>query len=185
MLDFSMILAPLLQLWWLIPIVVFVLFFKSATGKGMVGEGMLNSFLGISLNKEEYRILKDVTLPTEDGTTQIDHIVVSRYGIFVIETKNYKGWIFGSKHQKKWTQSIYGKKHTFQNPLHQNYKHTKTLQKLLNLDDDKIFSIVTSNLVFSQWSSIFANDKVVTTAILDRLLHHSHVINILGDSYRP
>lgn len=45
-------------------------------------------------------------------------------------------------------------------------------------------TIVTSNLVFSQWSGIFANDKVVTTAILDRLLHHSHVINILGDSYR-
>jgi len=45
-------------------------------------------------------------------------------------------------------------------------------------------TIVTSNLVFSQWSEIFANDKVITTAILDRLLHHSHVINILGDSYR-
>ena len=45
-------------------------------------------------------------------------------------------------------------------------------------------TIVTSNLVFSQWAGIFANDKVVTTAILDRLLHHSHVINILGDSYR-
>lgn len=45
-------------------------------------------------------------------------------------------------------------------------------------------TILTSNLVFSQWSGIFANDKVVTTAILDRLLHHSHIINILGDSYR-
>jgi DNA replication protein DnaC len=45
-------------------------------------------------------------------------------------------------------------------------------------------TIVTSNLVFSQWNGIFANDKVVTTAILDRLLHHSYVINILGDSYR-
>ena len=45
-------------------------------------------------------------------------------------------------------------------------------------------TIITSNLVFSQWNTIFANDKVVTTAILDRLLHHSHVINILGDSYR-
>ena len=45
-------------------------------------------------------------------------------------------------------------------------------------------TIVTSNLVFSQWSGIFANDKVVTTAILDRLLHHSHIINILGDSFR-
>jgi len=49
---------------------------------------------------------------------------------------------------------------------------------------ERASTIVTSNLVFSQWSSIFANDKVVTTAILDRLLHHSHVINILGDSYR-
>lgn len=45
-------------------------------------------------------------------------------------------------------------------------------------------TILTSNLVFSQWASVFANDKVVTTAILDRVLHHSHVINILGDSYR-
>ena len=106
MLDISIILAPLLQLWWLIPIVIVVLFFKSATGKGIVGEGMLNSFLGISLNKEEYRLLKDVTLPTEDRTTQIDHIIISRYGRFVIETKNYKGWIFGSEHQKRWTQSI-------------------------------------------------------------------------------
>lgn len=44
--------------------------------------------------------------------------------------------------------------------------------------------IVTSNLVFSQWAGVFANDKVVTTAILDRLLHHSHIINIQGDSYR-
>jgi len=39
-------------------------------------------------------------------------------------------------------------------------------------------------VVFSQWAGIFANDKVVTTAILDRLLHHSHIINIQGNSYR-
>ena len=43
---------------------------------------------------------------------------------------------------------------------------------------------LTSNLVFSKWTQIFANDKVVTTAILDRILHHSHIINIQGDSYR-
>ena len=45
-------------------------------------------------------------------------------------------------------------------------------------------TIITSNLVFSKWSSVFAGDKVVTTAILDRLLHHSHIINIQGESYR-
>ena len=142
MLDFSIILAPLLQLWWLTPIAIIVIFFKSSTGKGVFGEWMLNSFLNISLNKAEYKLLKDVTLPTEDGSTQIDHIIVSRYGIFVVETKNMKGWIFGSEHQKRWTQSIYGKTHSFQNPLHQNYKHTKTLQKLLDLDDGKVFSVV-------------------------------------------
>jgi restriction system protein len=83
-----------------------------------------------------------VTLPTEDGTTQIDHIIVSRYGVFVIETKNMKGWIFGSAQQKTWTQKIYRHTNTFQNPLHQNYKHTQTLQSALALDPDKLFSLI-------------------------------------------
>lgn len=49
---------------------------------------------------------------------------------------------------------------------------------------EKSSTILTSNLVFSKWTQIFAGDKVVTTAILDRVLHHSHIINIQGDSYR-
>jgi len=49
---------------------------------------------------------------------------------------------------------------------------------------EKGSTILTSNLVFSKWAQVFAGDKVVTTAILDRLLHHSHIINIQGDSYR-
>nr|WP_319923560.1 nuclease-related domain-containing protein [Acinetobacter wanghuae] len=60
----------------------------------------------------------------------MDHIVMSPYGLFVIETKNYKGWIFGSERQKQWTQTIYRQKHKFQNPIHQNYKHIKTLESL-------------------------------------------------------
>jgi len=54
-----------------------------------------------------------------------------------------KGWIFGDEHQKTWTQKIYKHTNKFQNPLHQNYKHTKTIESLLELDKDKIFSIVT------------------------------------------
>ena len=142
MIDFSTVLAPLLQLWWLLPITAVILFFKSPTGKGIVGEGLLNFVINIALDKKKYQLLKNVTLPTECGTTQIDHIIVSQYGIFAIETKNYKGWIFGSEHSKTWTQSIYGKKNTFQNPLHQNYKHVKVLQKLLNLDENQIISVV-------------------------------------------
>jgi len=49
---------------------------------------------------------------------------------------------------------------------------------------EKSSTILTSNLIFSQWAQIFGGDKIVTTAILDRILHHSHVINIQGESYR-
>ncbi|CCK80600.1 putative nuclease [Desulfobacula toluolica Tol2] len=87
-------------------------------------------------------MIKNVTLPTEDGTTQIDHIIVSKYGIFVVETKNMKGWIFGSERQKMWTQKIFKYNTKFQNPLHQNYKHVKTLQNMLNIEPEKIFSVI-------------------------------------------
>ena len=71
-------------------------------------------------------------MPDEQaGTTQIDHILLSPYGIFIIETKNYKGWIFGSERQKLWTQKIFKKSYKFQNPLHQNYKHQKVLEQVL------------------------------------------------------
>ena len=44
--------------------------------------------------------------------------------------------------------------------------------------------IVTSNLSFGQWNNTFADDKVLTAAMLDRLLHHSHVLQCRGESYR-
>jgi len=175
MLDFSVILASLLQLWWLLPIIVIVAFFKSPIGKGMVGEGVLNFVINIVLDKKKYQLLKNVTLRTDNGTTQIDHIIVSQYGVFVIETKNYKGWIFGSEHSKIWTQSIYGKKSTFQNPLHQNYKHVKTLQKLLNLDYNKIFSVV----VFvgeSTFKTEMPNNVVYPLGLLKFIKSHQIVL---------
>ena len=119
------------------------MFFKTPFAKGIFGEFLVNLTVNLKLDKKKYHLLKNVTLPTEGGTTQIDHIIVSQYGIFVIETKNMKGWIFGGEHQKTWTQKIYKHTNKFQNPLHQNYKHTKTIESLLDLETDKIFSIVT------------------------------------------
>ena len=86
-------------------------------------------------------MINDLTLQDEQGqTTQIDHIILSPYGIFVIETKNYKGWIFGNAKQKQWTQTIYQRKHKFQNPIHQNYRHIKILQSILqDVVDESLF----------------------------------------------
>jgi len=142
MMSLSTILTPLLQLWYLIPIILVIAIFKTPWGKGIIGEFLVNTATSLKLDKKKYHLIKNVTLPTEDGTTQIDHIIVSEYGIFVVETKNMKGWIFGDAKQKFWTQKLYKHTNKFQNPLRQNYKHIKTIQNTLSIDQDKIFSVI-------------------------------------------
>ena len=128
--------------WFLFPIAALAVIIKTPWFKGVVGEFIVNIAARIFLNKNEYHLIKNVTLPTEDGTTQIDHIIVSKYGVFVVETKNMKGWIFGGPRQKTWTQKIYKHSNKFQNPLLQNYKHVKTIESLLELNEHQIFSMV-------------------------------------------
>lgn len=110
--------------------------------KGWFGEKFVGLLFKLHLPKHLYQVYHNVTLPTEAGSTQIDHIVVSRFGIFCIETKNMQGWIFGSERQAKWTQVIFKKKTSFQNPLRQNYKHTETLRTLLNLPKESVHSVI-------------------------------------------
>ena len=141
--DFSPIIEPVFSaLWYLIPIVIIASIIQSPWFKGVLGEFWVNLGARLFLKKDIYHLIKNVTLPTPDGSTQIDHVIVSRYGVFVIETKNMKGWIFGGVKQKLWTQQIYKRKERFQNPLHQNYKHVKTLQELLDLSDEQVHSVV-------------------------------------------
>jgi restriction system protein len=128
--------------WYVIPIAVLTVVVKSPWFKGAVGELIVNLSAKLLLDKKRYRMIKNVTLRTEDGSTQIDHVIISVYGVFVVETKNMKGWIFGSESQKQWTQKIFKHSNSFQNPLHQNYKHVKTLQFLLNLREEQIHSLI-------------------------------------------
>nr|WP_265414158.1 NERD domain-containing protein [Photobacterium damselae] len=125
----------------MLPLLLIVSVFKSRWLKGIFGEFLVNRLLS-KLPESDYTLIKDVTLPTSDGTTQVDHIVVSKYGIFVVETKNMKGWIFGSARQKLWTQKIYRHSSKFQNPLHQNYKHIKALETLLGCSADYLHSVI-------------------------------------------
>jgi hypothetical protein len=110
--------------------------------KGFVGEAFGSLAHKIMLDRSIYHELNNVTIPTPDGTTQIDHVLVSRFGIFVIETKNMSGWIFGDEKSAQWTQSFPGEKFRFQNPLRQNYRHTKCLSEFLGVEHDKLHSVV-------------------------------------------
>jgi len=91
----------------------------------------------------DYHLLNHVTLRVNDETTQIDHVLVSRFGIFVVETKDYKGWIFAGQGDRYWTQVLFRAKFKFQNPLRQNYKHVCAIQELLEfLPADAILPVV-------------------------------------------
>lgn len=77
---------------WFIPLMLLIGLLKSPWAKGHIGELLVRLFAHWQLDKQTYRRLHNVTLNTPDGTTQIDHVFLSPYGIFVLETKNMSGW---------------------------------------------------------------------------------------------
>jgi hypothetical protein len=69
------------------------------SGEELVARTLQGNFKG-----DDYHLLNHVTLKHRGGTTQVDHILVSRFGVFVIETKDYTGWIFANPKHDTWTQ---------------------------------------------------------------------------------
>lgn len=97
-----------------------------------VSEELVSRVLRREFSPPDYHLMNHVTLQMKDGTTQVDHILVSRFGVFVIETKHYKGWIFANAKHKTWTQVLYRLKFKFQNPILQNKRHVRAVQDLLD-----------------------------------------------------
>ena len=114
--------------------------------KGFVGEAKVALGARLALPSAAFRRFHNVTLRMPDGTTQIDHVFVSRFGVFVVETKNMGGWVFGNERHRRWTQVFRGgKKYTFQNPLRQNNRHVKAVEAVLaplDLDAGTVRSVV-------------------------------------------
>lgn len=94
------------------------------------------------LPKSKYKTINNLFIEVNGSTHQIDHIIVSPYGVFSIETKQYNGFITGKKYDKKWVRYAGNKKYYYINPIRQNYGHCKALSELLNLNESKIYNIV-------------------------------------------
>jgi hypothetical protein len=139
--DYSA-LASLSPLWWLVPIIVVIGVLNSPWFKGAIGEVLVRLAARLRLPSDTYHGVHNVTLRTPDGTTQIDHIIVSRFGVFVVETKHMKGWIFGAERDAQWTQKIFRRSFKFQNPLRQNHKHVKALEAALGIPANVIHSVI-------------------------------------------
>ena len=126
----------------LITILIIGVVFRLNRAKRLGKRGERSVNFNLHFLSDEYHLFNDVYICFNDKSVQIDHIVVSKYGVFVIETKNIKGWIFGTDTSEYWTKNMYGKKYEFYNPVKQNYSHVKTLQTLLKLSRDKFIPIV-------------------------------------------
>lgn len=113
---------------------------------------------------EEYEIFNDILLKTDDGSThQIDHVVISPYGVFVLETKGYMGKLYGGQYSDQWTEYMGGKGYDFYNPIKQNYGHMKALQEVLGLPEKAFMSIVASGRSATLKMDIDDNAEVVKT----------------------
>jgi len=126
----------------LIMMIILRMVVKSSRFKGFWGEKKV-AWSNRQLDSSLYYSFHDVILSDGRGsTTQIDHIIVSPFAIFVIETKNMRGKIVGGEEDAQWIQKFPKKSYTFQNPLRQNYKHIKVLSRLLQVPDLYFKSIV-------------------------------------------
>lgn len=134
------------------------------------------SLLAKHLSHKEYFIFNNIIIPSKVlGTTEIDHVVVSKYGIFVIENKDYKGWIFAHRNRAKWTQTLSGGyKYHFRNPLLQNFAHVSALKEQMTFIKNQIFGLV----VFSETASF-------QTEMPDGVLYTNELIDFIKSKDKP
>lgn len=169
--------------------------------RGFMGEFWVRRELN-KLSKKNYIVLNDIMIKNNNQTYQIDHIVLSKFGIFVIEMKNYYGFIYGNEYKKIWTQKIGKYKRNFYNPFYQNYGHVKALSNVLNLPEKFFISIVcfsnqaklkiyskspivqldNVNKTIKTYNSIILKDdinsikeKIMNNNIIDKVIRKNHV----------
>jgi len=121
--------------------------YLKATNPGAYGEELVFKIL-IDNNIKGYKIiLRNLYIPYNKRTSEIDILLIHETGIYVIESKNYSGWIFGSAEQQQWTQMLNkNTKNRFYNPIKQNTTHITALSQFLHINK----SIMKSFIVFSE-----------------------------------
>lgn len=141
MLDFIMLYAPPVAIMIILAVFAHMRLMETPAYRGWWGEYKVNLMLRLCLSNE-YRVFSNAIYRHEKGSsTQVDHIVVSRYGVFVIETKTLKGKIaVDPVNPENWTQIVGRRRYSMAHPLNQNYAHVKALQKVTGIHSQKIHS---------------------------------------------
>ena len=100
--------------------------------RGDIAQTRVRRVLAAGLEKNRYTIFNDLLVPSGGGTTAIDHVVVSRFGIFVIASCYQRGRISGTEVQDQWRRQGWLGTSRFDNPMHRNRLQVEALQRLLD-----------------------------------------------------
>lgn len=177
---------------WILLAIIFVILLLGAVLKaiserdkdpavlGAQGERKVRRVIGETIEEKQY-VINDLIIAHDGTTCQIDHIVINPRGIFVIETKNYSGRIYGSENNRDWTQVLaYGNvKNKLYNPLKQNATHVYNVRKIVgNLP---VYSLV----VFTQNNTEYIDaENVIPLKRLRKRLKKGKELLSLGDMKR-
>ncbi len=125
----------------IILIAILLAIFRTPKMRGKLGEIKVSMEIGKTIEGKQY-VINNYIIEVDGKSSQIDHIVINSRGIFVVETKNYSGNIYGSDEQYEWTQVFnYGKvKNKFYNPVKQNATHIYRIKQILS--DFPIYSVI-------------------------------------------
>lgn len=132
----------LIHLVWIVPLALLVSYIGSPRFLGTIGSSRVRRILDSSLEKNRYTVVHDLVLPAGGGTFHVDHLVISRYGVCVIDSIHRTGWISGAEFQERWQQKSWGKTRLFDNPLHANYLRVQALERLLQLPNSRFYPMV-------------------------------------------
>lgn len=137
------------------------------------------------LNHLAYIDVGSVYLPSNDGVTRVQKVVVSRQGVFLIVVVPMSGWVFGSANTAQWTQNLMGKRMKFSSPLYLAYKQAELLVASLNIDPMKVFPMVVfkgeCELRTEMPSNVMVNSYVDFVRSKDRvLLSETEVSDIIS-----
>ena len=157
----------LMHLIWLVPLGFLVVYIGSPRFLGTAGSVRVGRLLAAGLEKRRYVLLRNLTLATGGGSVRFEYIVVSQFGIFVIDTVHRAGWISGTDVQALWQQKLYGHTVRFDNPVHANALRVEALGQLLQLPGSRFHPMV----VFSGHKG-FKSPPPATVMDVSRVLAH-------------
>lgn len=119
----------MLHLAWILPLLLLIVFLSSPRFRGDIAETRVRRLLSAGLQRNRYTVFDRVLLPTGGGTIEVDHVVVSKLGVFVIESHYARGWVSGSEVQDRWKQQSLLGLSRFDNPVHRNRLQVEALQR--------------------------------------------------------